>query len=247
MKKLIVVLSLLSTLFATSFAQGMTATVLTVVGKVERQSGDSWIPLSVGDKLTTGSLVSTGFKSSATIKFDGSVLELAPLSRLTLSQLAEQEGSRDSSVYLDAGKINANIKSSDNKRVNFRVNTPVATASVRGTAGEIDVFGSVKSTESVWSVQAVNSKGETVGNVVPVSKGMTTQVTETGTVENTVSKTLSSSSASTVLFEAVAADSSDFVATTSFVSDSIKAEADTGSTAPSAPATGTLSISITIE
>jgi len=247
MKKLIVVLTLLSTLFAMSFAQGMTATVLTVVGKVERQSGDSWIPLSVGDKLTTGSLVSTGFKSSATIKFDGSVLELAPLSRLTLSQLAEQEGSRDSSVYLDAGKINANIKSSDNKRVNFTVNTPVATASVRGTAGEVDVFGSVKSTESVWSVQAVNSKGEAVGNVVPVSKGMVTQVTETGTVENTVSKTLSSSSASTVLFEAVAADSSDFVATTSFASDSIKAEADTGSSASSAPATGTLSISITIE
>ncbi|MCR5699126.1 MAG: FecR domain-containing protein [Treponemataceae bacterium] len=248
MKKLIVVLTLLSTVFTMAvFAQNMTATVLTVVGKVEKQSGDSWTPLSVGDKLTSGSLISTGFKSSATIKFDGSVLELAPLSRLTLSQLAEQDGSRDSSVYLDAGKINANIKSSDNKRVHFTVNTPVATASVRGTAGEVDVFGCVKSTESVWAVQAVNSKGETVGNVVPVSKGMVTQVTESGTVENAVSTTMSTNSGSTTLFESVAADSSDFVATTSFASDTIKSEAVSAAPTKSTPTTATLNVSITLE
>jgi hypothetical protein len=48
-------------------------------------------------------LISTGFRSSATLKFEGSVISVAALSRLTISELLENENSRDTSIFLDAG------------------------------------------------------------------------------------------------------------------------------------------------
>ena len=231
---------------ASVFAQSMKATVVSVTGKVEKLAGSDWVALNVGDSLDAGTMISTGFKSSATVKFDGSVLTLSPLSRLTLSQFVEQEGSRDSQVYLDAGKIQANIKSTDNKRVNFTVNSPVATASVRGTAGEVDVLGNIRSTESVWSVQAVNSDGEAKGKVVPVSQGMSTQVSEEGTVSSTVATTLSDNAGNANLFASVESDSSDFVASANFASDSMKSAASTTTLGiSSSSATGSLDITIT--
>ncbi|MCR4789507.1 MAG: FecR domain-containing protein [Treponemataceae bacterium] len=241
MKKLICAFLILALAFTAVFAQNMKASVVSVTGKVERQIGEDWIPLNVGDSLEAGTLISTGFKSNATIKFDGSVLDLAPLSRLTLSQLIEQEGSRDSSVYLDAGKIKANIKSSDNKRVNFTVNSPVATASVRGTAGEVDVLGNVKSTESVWSVASVDKNGN-VSKKVPVSKGMNTKVSTDGTVHSPVTATVQSNTGASALMVSASSTDSEFVANT-FASDAVKSNADT---TPSGGPTETASLTVTI-
>lgn len=250
MKKSIISMLVLILMATSVFAQNMKATVISVNGKVERLAGSNWTPLQEGDVLDSGTMISTGFKSSATIKFDGSVLTLSPLSRLTLSQFVEQEGSRDSQVYLDAGKVSANIKSTDNKRVNFTVNSPVATASVRGTAGEVDVLGNIRSTESVWSVQALSTNGNAVGKVIPVSQGMTTQINENGFVSSAVSVTLSDNAGNTTLFDSVADYSSDFVASANFASDAMKNSASVSqvSNYESEPVTtsNTASLNITI-
>ena len=174
------------------FAQSRNVQVVSVVGKVEKQEGGLWVPISAGEVLSKGTLISTGFRSTATLKFEGSVISVAALSRLTISELIENENSRDTSIYLDAGKITADIKTSDNKRVNFTVRTPIATASVKGTAGMVSALGEVVSYENVWSTSVINADGSQSTKQIPVSQGMHLNVAANAGSNSPVSVTLAS-------------------------------------------------------
>ena len=136
--------------------------------------------------------IDTGFRSTATLKFEGSVISVSALTRLTISELLENENSRDTSVYLDAGKITANVKTSDNKRVNFTVRTPIATASIKGTAGLVSALGDVVSYENVWSTSVINPDGTESSKKIPVSQGMHLNVSANAGSNSPVSVTLAS-------------------------------------------------------
>lgn len=126
------------------------AKVNSVSGKVEKQDGDNWVAVSVGDVIEAGTIISTGFKSTASLMIGLSQIEVKPLTRLTVEQLTEKNGEYSTSMYLDAGGIKADIKKAENKRVGFKVKTPVATASVRGTSGEVFSSGLVIGTSGTW-------------------------------------------------------------------------------------------------
>jgi hypothetical protein len=131
MKKIISVLFIF--LMIISFASAMEGTVVSTIGKVEIQKGTAWVPLAKGDKVSGGSIISTGFKSEAVLKLGESTVQVKPLSRLTLEQLADLNGNHKASVYLDVGSVTADVKAAKDKKVGFTVKSPVATASVRGT------------------------------------------------------------------------------------------------------------------
>lgn len=126
----------ISLILFTMFAWGLSAldgTVVSVAGKVEVQDGQKWIPLTKGDIVKKGAIISTGFKSEAILKFGESTLTMKPLSRLTLEQLLNLNGNHKTQVYLDVGSIKAKVRAATDKKVGFTVKSPVATASVRGT------------------------------------------------------------------------------------------------------------------
>lgn len=113
-------------------------TVVTVSGKVEYQdAAGSWKTMKAGDPLTAGTMVSTGFKSEATVKLGASILTIKPLTRMTLTQLVEKEDTVNTELYLEVGNVKAEVNSLNNKKNGFTVKSPVATASVRGTVFEI--------------------------------------------------------------------------------------------------------------
>jgi hypothetical protein len=115
--------------------------IVTVSGKVEMQmTGGTWKPLKAGDTLEAGSMISTGFKSEATIKLGASILTVRPLTRMTLNQLVEKEDTVETEVYLEVGNVKAEVNSLNNKKNGFSVKSPVATASVRGTVLEVGDF-----------------------------------------------------------------------------------------------------------
>ena len=62
-------------------------------------------------------------------------------------------------LYALAGKIKADIKKSENKRVGFKVRTSVATASVRGTSGEIYSDGTLICLSGKWAITPPEPKG----------------------------------------------------------------------------------------
>lgn len=112
--------------------------VITVKGKVEFQDAQGvWKTLKAGDPLIPGTMISTAFKSEATVKLGASILTIKPLTRMTLTQLVEKSDTVDTELYLEVGNVKAEVNPLNNKKNGFTVKSPVATASVRGTVFEL--------------------------------------------------------------------------------------------------------------
>ena len=155
MKKIFVVFLLLLSTFSLFALDGI---VIDVLGKVEKQSGSSWVPLKKGDILQPGDIVSTGFRSEAVLSIGKSTVTVRALTRMTIEQLYEKNENHVSSVYLDVGSISADVKPVENKRVGFTVKTPAVTASVRGTAGIVYAYGKVEAIRGKWGLSAPRPK-----------------------------------------------------------------------------------------
>ncbi len=146
------------------------AEITAVKGKVEIKRGRSWIKAKKGGKIKKGSLISTGFKSEMTVKIDGSVIVVKALTRLKIEDIAKKNDAVSSEVFVNVGSIKANIKPASTKKVRFKVKTPVATASVRGTSGIISADGKLVGLTGTWAYS--NSVGQEAaidaGSVVSV-------------------------------------------------------------------------------
>lgn len=183
MKKLIC-LFLFSFLIGTfSFASNEVAIVNSVVGKVEIQLNENWVQIKNGDILTPGTVISTGFRSSAVLYIGKSLIEVRALTRLTIEEIVEQNQNYNTTMFLDAGNIKADIKKSDNKRVGFKVRTSVATASVRGTSGEIYSDGTLVCFSGKWAITPPEPKG--TKTVITKEANSTEQIENTDEVAQT--------------------------------------------------------------
>jgi hypothetical protein len=140
MKKIGIILILLSFAAFICFAQS-SAVLKEVTGKVEvRTPGGSWTRAAVGMSISQGTTISTGFGSRALLDLGNSVLNVQPLTRLRLEELIEKEGTVQTDMFLRVGKINAEVKSVAGLKQDFKLRSPVSTAAVRGTNLEYDGF-----------------------------------------------------------------------------------------------------------
>ena len=128
------------------------ATVVSAEGKVEVERGGTWVPLSANDTVSEGEIISTGFKSKAMLRYQGSVLHLGALTRVTLEKLAASEQNDTVAVYLNTGAVKSTVQRTENRRVNYTVRNPVAVASVRGTEFDFSGDGSIACTEGAVAV-----------------------------------------------------------------------------------------------
>jgi hypothetical protein len=83
-------------------------------------------------------VVSTGFKSTARIGLGNSILTVRPLTRLTLEELAQRGNDEEAGLYLETGRIRAEVTPPSGGKTDFTVRSPSVTASVRGTVFEFD-------------------------------------------------------------------------------------------------------------
>ena len=122
----VVLLALLPALAAAQTAK-ITAVVLDV--KCRASSGAAWAPAKVGKQLGAGAQVRTGKRGKCEIKFpDGSTVRLAPLSDLTIAQIAGKD------LSLGHGKLYARIV----KGTTARIQGGTGVASIKGTTLEFD-------------------------------------------------------------------------------------------------------------
>ncbi len=139
MKKLIAVYGLFFLLGAGVGLGAQEAVIRSVTGTVEYQiPGGAWKPAAAGTKLNANSVVSTAFKSTAVVTLGNSTLTVKPLTRLTLEEIARREGSESVSLYLLAGRVKAEVKAPAGSKMQFKIKSPTATASVRGTSWDFD-------------------------------------------------------------------------------------------------------------
>jgi VCBS repeat-containing protein len=131
------------------YAQASNATpTRTPIGRVEKVSGSATvlrngvsIELRLGDTVAKGDVVQTGADSSLTIKFnDGTVFSLSSSARMVLNDMVYTADSNANSALFTlvqgvigfvAGRI---AKSGD-----LKVDTPVATMAIRGTAVQTEI------------------------------------------------------------------------------------------------------------
>jgi hypothetical protein len=124
------------------FAQNQRAFIREITGTVELKAHGSadWIPGKAGDRILPNTVISTGFRSTALLAIDNSTIVIRPLTRLTLEELLEQDGTEQVSLSLRTGRIRANVTPPAAGRIDFSVRSPIATASVRGTAFDFDTL-----------------------------------------------------------------------------------------------------------
>ncbi|MBQ9630716.1 MAG: FecR domain-containing protein [Treponema sp.] len=160
------------------------ATVVSVEGKVEVNRNGAWQALSEKSRIAEGEIISTGFKSKALIQYQGAVLQLGPLTRVTLEKLAQGEKSDTMSVYLNTGAVRSTVRHTENKRVSYTVRNPVAVASVRGTIYDMTSNGSVYCSEGATvvypaalyvapetpTVSTVNTNGTAVSGAMGIAE-----------------------------------------------------------------------------
>ena len=109
------------------------AKVTYVKGKVEVSRGDSWVALNVGDEVKESETVSTGFQSEVRLNYNGSVMAVPALSRVTLETLKSTSSKETVSLKVDTGAVRSKVSHTSGKKVEYEARTSVGVASVRGT------------------------------------------------------------------------------------------------------------------
>lgn len=139
MKKSLGILILCIAGISSLAAAALTATITEVAGKVEcKLPGKDWVAAKTGTVLPAGSLISTGFKSTAILKTESATLTVKPVTRLSLEELVKSEGTTKTQMFLMAGRVKAEVTPRKGEQAEFKVKSPTATASVRGTGFEFD-------------------------------------------------------------------------------------------------------------
>ena len=124
-------------LFVTTFLYA-DITVLKVEGSVAYKDGNKWLPLKVNQKLTEGVKISTGANSYADIKLNSKnhTIQVKPYSMIQVFS-KETQTDTNTNIGLKRGSINAKVPRSENVKTIFKVTSPIATSSVRGTEENI--------------------------------------------------------------------------------------------------------------
>jgi hypothetical protein len=130
----------------------------------------AFIAAKIGDEIAQDTIISTGFKSSAILAVGRSLITVWPLTRLSLADIQSSTSAENLNVDLQAGKIRVDVKPPSGIKANYKVQSPMAVSSVRGTSFEFDTinltvnegkvaFSGSSGLASVVSAGGVNSIG----------------------------------------------------------------------------------------
>jgi hypothetical protein len=138
------------------------AELVAVTGAVELlPEDDGGRPARAGDRLLGGETLVASAEGSATVRLaDGSELEIGPGSQVTFDRLSAfgRGGMIDTRVRLASGRLRAAVARGSG---GLAVETPVASAAVRGTAFRVGTTGTVTTTEGLEGTVEVEARGVT--------------------------------------------------------------------------------------
>ena len=138
MKRTLFVSLLLAGAAFCAFAQNGVISELTGTVELKTARSSSFVPAKTGDVVAADTIVSTGFRSTAVIKVGSTTIAVRPLTRLSLAEIRAESDSETLKVDLQAGRVRVDVKPPAGTRANTSVQSPSATASVRGTDFEFD-------------------------------------------------------------------------------------------------------------
>ena len=138
LKRTLCITLLLAGAVLCAFAQSGVISEFSGTVELKPVKASSFIPAKTGDVVEADTIVSTGFRSTAVIKVGSTTIAVRPLTRLSLAEIRSESGSETLKVDLQAGRVRVDVKPPAGTRANTSVQSPSATASVRGTDFEFD-------------------------------------------------------------------------------------------------------------
>ena len=153
------------------FAQSGTIRELTGTVEIRRPGQAGFTAARQGDTISSDTIISTGFRSTALIAVGSSILTVRPLTVLTLTEIQSMAGTETINVSLQAGRVRVDVNPPAGTRANVDIHGPVATASTRGTSFEFD-------TRTLTVYNGVVAFAGQRGGTMLVSAGSTSHVTE---------------------------------------------------------------------
>jgi hypothetical protein len=124
-----------------AFVYAQEASIREISGTVEVKApgaSSAWRAARIGERISKDTLISTGFKSTALIDLGNSTLTVRPLTRLSLEGLQNAQNNESVGLYLETGRVRAEVNPPSGGKIDFSIRTPMVTASVRGTAFDFD-------------------------------------------------------------------------------------------------------------
>ena len=229
---------------AQRYAQAGAVPAPQAIGRVETVAGSATairngvsVVLSVGDLVYKGDTVQTGGGSSLAIAFiDGTTFNLSASARMVLNEMVYQPGSTGNTSLLSLvqGSISF-VAGQVAKTGDMRVDTPVATMGIRGTA----VIVEISADNGATKFSVVREPDGTVGSYVLLSK-VTGQVIATVS-QNDVGYLISAPAATPVAFgkgpAEIAVDSTLIQRVDQIRIDAARNPIPTGPTTPATPET----------
>ena len=140
MKKFIVVLGMLFT-GMNLFSQVAVIKELSGTVEIKRPSDSAFVTAKQGDRIGDDTVINTGFKSTALLIIGSCMITVRPITRLTLLEIRNMQGTETINVNLQTGKVRVDVNPPAGTGVSAKVTGPSATASVRGTGFELDTLG----------------------------------------------------------------------------------------------------------
>jgi hypothetical protein len=133
-KKLLFVCFIIFIFASHSFAD---VTVTSIKGQAKHKVGNQWLDLTPGMKLAQGTKVSTGINSNVVLNINGDTITIRQMSMIKIEENSLSTTESNTKIGLKRGGLNARISKLKTLKTSFKVSTPVATSSVRGTQEEI--------------------------------------------------------------------------------------------------------------
>jgi hypothetical protein len=137
MKRLLMMI-FLTAITASAFCQNGVIRELTGEVELKHAGATAFVRANAGDTVAPSTIVSTGFRSTTIIAVGNSVITVQPLTRLSLAEIQTAGNAENVRLDLQAGRVRVDVNPPAGTQANFSVQTPSATASVRGTSFEMD-------------------------------------------------------------------------------------------------------------
>ena len=146
-------------------ATGPSSVLAVLSGRVELAHGAAaYATASDGETVNAGDRIRTDAEGRAVVTFfDGSTVEIAPASDLTIEAAAMRDGAVDLVLSQAIGRTFSSVHKLLDPRSRYEIHTPSLTAAVRGTKFEVEVAADGSAAErTTEGLVAVSSAGSEV-------------------------------------------------------------------------------------
>ena len=144
-------------------AIAQTAVIQGITGRVQLKAPNGeWADATPGTTVSLGTVISTGFNSTALLDLGTSTIQVRSLTRMRLADLLRKGNTVTTTVFVTVGRVNADVQRLPGLTQSFKLQSPVSTAAVRGTNFTFEINW-VTTNEGVVEFQNIAGLGRNVG------------------------------------------------------------------------------------